>query len=157
MSKPLADPCQTLTAAIESLRTSLDELSSLQPQLEQAFAQNTLAPSLLQQYNQLLEKLTQADGERIASLTAMGVDITDMDAALAHCHAAHLTGMWAVVCQQLPQVAITNRKHAQFLYKATASIQTGLGLLGASGNQPPLYGPSGQKEASLSTRTLGSA
>ena len=129
----------------------------LQPQLEEAFAQNEPAPSLLQQYNQLLEKLTQADGERIASLTALGLDKTDMDTALAQCDAVHLSEMWEAVCQQLPQVAITNRKHAQFLYKATASIQTGLSLLGASGNQPPLYGPSGQKEASLSTRTLGSA
>ncbi|GEM_PF-1710075 len=154
---PRPASCLRLTEAVSKLHAGLDELTSLQPLLETAFARNTLAPSLLDQYKRLLDRLTQADGERVFALKSLGLGDMDMTAALRHCELDDLAEAWGQVREQLPRIAITNRKHAQFLHKATATLQSGLGLLGATGNQPPLYGPSGLKESSLHTRTLGSA
>lgn len=149
--------CLQLRASIEALQAVLGELAELQPKLDQAFGASALEPALLQRYNQLLDSLAQADSNRISALKLMDLAPQDMEGAFARCELPHLSSAWASVRQQLPQLALTNRKHAQFLHKATASIQTGLGLLGAAPSQPPLYGPSGQKEAALNTRTLGSA
>jgi len=150
-------PCGQLRTSIEALSSAMGELAGLQSRLDQAFGGSTFDPVLLQQYNSLLDALAQADARRVSALKAMGLVPSDMDGAFSRCALPRLSDDWAVVRRKLPQVALTNRKHAQFLHKAMTSISTGLSLLGASAGQPSLYGPSGQREAAFNMRKLGSA
>lgn len=142
---------------MEGLAAGLDELAALQARLDEALPQNTLPPELLQHYNQQLEKLVEAEGQRVRALTMLGLPPEGMPAALMACPDLDLAPLWEAIREKLPLIALNNRKHAQVLHKATASIHTALGLLGILPAQPPLYGPSGQRQTASTGRPLGSA
>ncbi|MEW6765442.1 MAG: flagellar export chaperone FlgN [Pseudomonadota bacterium] len=152
------DACHAMRTAIEGLHEGLGALASIQRELDEALTLSTPAPALLESYTQHLERVAQADARRIEALNMLGLGTADMSTVIARCQDIELASLWDEVREQLPNVALHNRKHAQFLQRASAGIQAGLVLLGVMPNQPPLYGPSGQKQgASVQTRPLGSA
>jgi hypothetical protein len=150
-------PCTLLRSALEELHAGLEQLAELQGRLDDALPRNTLPPELLQHYSQQLDRLLEAETLRIQALERLGFSPTQMNDALGSCPSADLAPLWASIREKLPLIALNNRKHAQVLHKASASIYAGLGLLGVLPAQPPLYGPSGQRETPPSGRTLGSA
>lgn len=152
------DACHAMRTALEGLHEGIGALASIQCALDEALTLSAPAPALLESYTQHLEHVLQADARRIEALNMLGLDAADMSTAMARCQDIDLASLWDDVREQLPNVALHNRKHAQFLQRASAGIQAGLVLLGVMPSQPPLYGPSGQKQGtSVQTRPLGSA
>lgn len=150
-------PCTLLHSALEGLHAGLEKLAELQERLDDSLPRNTLPPELLQNYSQQLDRLLEAETLRTKALAVIGFGPNQMNDALGSCPSSDLVPLWESIRERLPLIALNNRKHAQVLHKASASIHAGLGLLGVLPAQPPLYGPSGQREASPTGRTLGSA
>jgi flagellar biosynthesis/type III secretory pathway chaperone len=148
-------PCSLLRSALEELRGGLEQLAELQDRLDESLPRNSLPPELLQHYNQQLDRLLEAETLRAKALTSLGLGPNQMNDALGAC--PDLASLWESIRERLPRVALNNRKHSQVLHKASASIHASLGLLGVLPAQPPLYGPSGQRESTPTGRPLGSA
>jgi len=157
MESASPSPCTLLRSALEGLRAGLDQLAELQASLDDSLPRNTLPPELLQNYSQQLERLLEAEALRTKALAMLGFGTNQMNEALGACPSADLASLWEAIRERLPQIALNNRKHAQVLHKASASIHAGLSLLGILPTHPPLYGPSGQRETPPTGRTLGSA
>lgn len=150
-------PCAFLRSALEGLHAGLEKLAELQERLDDSLPRNTLSPELLQHYSQQLDRLLEAETLRTKALALLGFGPNQMNDALGSCPSSDLAPLWEAIRERLPLIALNNRKHAQVLHKASASIHAGLGLLGVLPAHSPLYGPSGQREAPPTGRTLGSA
>lgn len=150
-------PCTVLRSALEGLHAGLEKLAELQERLDDALPRNALPPELLQHYSHQLDRLLEAETLRTKALALLGFAPDQMNDALGLCPSSDLAPLWESIRERLPLIALNNRKHAQVLHKASASIHASLGLLGVLPAHAPLYGPSGQRETPPSGRTLGSA
>ncbi|MFZ5466857.1 MAG: hypothetical protein ACOZAI_06295 [Pseudomonadota bacterium] len=150
-------PCTFLRSALEGLHAGLEKLAELQERLDDSLPRNTLPPELLQNYSHQLDRLLEAETLRTKALALLGFGPNQMNDALGSCPSSDLAPLWESIRERLPLIALNNRKHAQVLHKASASIHAGLGLLGVLPAHSLLYGPSGQREAPPTGRTLGSA
>ncbi|MEW6444510.1 MAG: hypothetical protein ACOZAQ_07015 [Pseudomonadota bacterium] len=150
--------CRDLRESIGELRAILEQLALTQAELDLSLTRSVPDQPLLDRYSQQLEHLAEADRKRVEALRGMTLDTGRMAAAIGRCQDVDLASLWDEVREQLPGVALNNRKHAQFLQRAAVGIRNSLVLLGVLPSQPPLYGPSGQKQGgSVLTRPLGSA
>lgn len=155
MQETVPSACALLHAALEDLHVGLEHLIKLQARLDEVLPHNDLPPKLLQEYSLWLDRLVEAETQRVKALAMLQPSPMRMDEALERCPTP--APQWEAIRERLPQVALNNRKHAQVLHKASASIQAALTLLGVLPPQVPLYGPHGRQPPPPGGRSLGSA